>query len=152
MKYLLKQELKNRIPLLKTLYSQKKQFLLEFLKVTQEGNHLFSQGLFDSVDEYYFKRDKIIEILEFLNKKIDKLNLEKTPYSTLFSNSNDLKVLIDEISQITQEILEADLMALNHLDRFKNSIESQIQKLKTSKKVVSSYKSITDHHRLDEKI
>ncbi len=137
--------------MLRDFYYQKKHFLEEFLKITNDGIAHFSLGNIDSIDDFYLNRESIIEILQRLDDKISQSERNFDENRSL-SSITEIKQLQIDIQEITQNILSKDLIALDLITQAKAEITTHLQSLKKNKKVVSSYKTKVEHHQLDEEV
>lgn len=137
--------------MLRDFYRQKKHFLEEFLKITNDGIVCFSLGNVDGIDDFYLKRESIIEILRQLD---DKISLAEKNFNENRSLAlkTEIKQLRMDIQEITQNILSKDLVVLDLIKKAKSEINTHLQSLKKNKKVVSSYKTKVDRHQLDEEV
>lgn len=155
-------QLHKGIKVVLELLVEKKHFLNEFNKINLQGLSQFQNNNFDNIEVFYNSREKLLEIIQYIDQKIDKLPSDKlngpsnasrkeTSFSsaapavnTTTANSDDSKMIAFiqlEIKALAQEILKQDMQILSLMDQEKSSIIKDLQNIGKNKKHFSSYKT-----------
>lgn len=121
------------------LLNEKNHFLKKFYLLNLNELERFSQGNFETVEHFYFQREKIIDILVYITNKIefteDRL---LTKQNILTKETQHQK---QQMEVLVNDILKQDMDILSLIEAAKSSIILELQKIKTGKKVISNYKS-----------
>jgi hypothetical protein len=131
-----------------SLLEEKNHYLEKFVAVNENALELFQLGNFDSVEEFYETRERILEIIKYLDEELIKQEAQ--------NNSDELKQIISENLAIKDQyvdfILSQDLEILSCIDLAKSAIIRELQDVKKARKAVSGYKSQKrdPNQRLDE--
>lgn len=134
------------------LLNEKNHYLEKFYSLNENELGQFLRGNFDNLEKFYDTREKIIEIIRYIDAKIDKINLTMTgvaPEATIRAMVQEALNIKD---QYVEKIMEQDLQILSCIDRAKSEIIKELQVLKKGKKVVGSYKSKNYNNRLNEEV
>lgn len=135
------------------LYGEKKHFLTKFCQLNSRELSHFAEGNFDGIEAFYYKREKILEIIQSLEEKIELIHLRTTPSKTMNQTEKMMAdSLLVEINKLTQTIIKQDMDSLSLIEAAKSAIIRELQLIKKNKKSVSSYKTKVDHHQIDEEI
>ena len=131
-----------------SLLEEKNHYLEKFYSVNEQALQLFQLGNFDSIEEFYQTRERILEIIKYLDEELDKE--DSTGFTVEIKNviSENLKIK----DQYVGNILTQDLEILSCIDSAKSSIIRELQEVKKTRKAVSGYKSQKHNanQRLDE--
>lgn len=132
------------------LHKEKKHFLEKFTSLNSRELLNFAEGNYEGLDSFYHKREKILEILQMIEEKINQtINLP----ATVHLNAVERKMLessLDAIRRLTQTIVQQDMDILSLIEATKSAIIKELQSVKKNKKSFSSYKTKVDHHQIDE--
>lgn len=135
------------------LLIEKKHFLNEFYKINLKGLTQFENNDFDNVELFYNSREKLLEIIQYIDQKTDELS-PKIAVATVNSDGSKMIAFIQlEIKALAQEILKQDMQILSLMDQEKSSIIKELQSIGKNKKHFGSYKTKT--HRkiaIDEEV
>lgn len=132
------------------LHKEKNIFLERFSQLNADELSNFANGNFDKIEAFYNQREKILEILQFIE---DKISLQSHLATTKVWSGTERKMLenaILEIKILTHTIVQQDMDILSLVDATKSAIIRELQSLKKNKKSVSGYKTKVDHHQIDE--
>lgn len=123
-------------------YQNKIDFLIEFTRINSKFIDEFADGSFEKIDLFYEQREKILKIIQFINKKIE-----------LKSGTNHKSYFeaIVEINRLVELITKQDFCILSLIDQKKAELLKDIQSLNKNKKTINSYKTKVDHRQFDEK-
>lgn len=135
-----------------TLLNQKNHYLEKFYSLNETELLNFVRGDFNSLESFYQMRDKILEIIKYIDSEIDHAQVRSEGELTL-----EIKLQIRESMAIKDEyvnrILAQDLEILACIENEKSNIIRELQSINRSKNAVGRYKSgIGDARRLDEEV
>jgi len=135
-----------------TLLNQKNHYLEKFYSLNETELLNFVRGDFNSLDSFYQMRDKILEIIKYIDSEIDHAQVRSEGELTL-----EIKLQIRESLAIKDEyvsrILAQDLEILACIENEKSNIIRELQSISRTKSAVGRYKSgIGDARRLDEEV
>lgn len=130
-----------------TLINEKNHYLEKFFSLNETELKNFLVGNYDRLEYFYNSREKILEIIKYLDSQIEK-NL---PEGTL---SDSVKSMMKEAlkvkDQYVSKILEQDLQILSCIEATKNSIIHELSDLRKNKKAVNGYKMKSFTKRMEE--
>lgn len=136
------------------LLNEKKHFLIEFNKFNSVGISNFQNNNYDKIDSFYNGRENLLEILKYIEEKIENQNNIKNDstgnYSLGFQDEKMIAFVKLEIKAITHEILNQDLKILSLIENEKSSIIKELQNINKNKKNFGSYKTKINQHQIDE--
>ena len=131
------------------LLSQKNHYLEKFYSVNESGLLEFSRGQFDHLETFYQNREKILEMIKYLDHEIETSETDGTgPFSD--ENKQEMREALAIKDEYVSRILSQDLQILSCIESAKSEIIRELQEIKRTKKAVGSYKSRTPSRRLDE--
>jgi hypothetical protein len=131
-----------------SLLEEKNHYLEKFVSVNEHALALFQMGNYDSLEEFYQTRERILEIIKYLDEEMIKEDFQSVCENLKEIISENLKIK----DQYVEHILAQDLEVLSCIDSAKSSIIRELQDVKKTRKAVSGYKSHKNHsnQRLDE--
>lgn len=137
-----------------TLLNQKNHYLEKFYSLNEEGLKNFLQGQFDDIENFYESREKILEMIKYIDSQLSK---EET--TLIGADPRALDSLRRNISEslrvkniYVEQILKQDIEILSCIESTKNSIIKELQELQKGKKAIGGYKLRNHNKRLDEEI
>ena len=137
-----------------TLLNQKNHYLEKFYALNEEGLKNFMQGQFDDIETFYESREKILEMIKYIDAEINKE--DTTMIGTDPRLLEHLRKNIADSLRIkniyVEQILKQDIEILSCIESTKNSIIKELQELQKGKKAIGGYKLRTHNQRLDEEI
>lgn len=136
-----------------TLLNEKNHYLEKFYSLNEVELVNFAQGQFDNLQAFYQTREKILDILKYVDAQIEKAH---DAMEQGLSLTDDLKAQVREALSIKDEyvsrIIEQDLQVLACIEMAKNSIIRELQETRKNRKGIGSYKSKTFTNQLDEEV
>lgn len=135
-----------------TLLNEKNHYLEKFYALNEKELGNFLQGNFDELEPFYNTRERILEIVKYLDAQIDTAHTRE-PASAENASGEEKRKIREALSikdQYVAKIIEQDLQVLACIESAKNSIIRELQDLKKGKKAVTGYRSPTFAKRLDE--
>lgn len=136
------------------LLNEKNHYLEKFYALNEKELVNFLRGDFDQLESFYSTRERILEIVKYLDAQIERTQRSEEGRST--PTTCDERRLVREALQIRDQyaarIIEQDLQVLSCIEATKNSIIRELQDLKKNKKAVNSYRAPTFGKRLDEEV
>lgn len=135
-----------------TLLNEKNHYLEKFYALNEAELTNFLQGEFANIETFYHTRDKILEVIKYIDAQIDETR--KVEAVAVEQASSEQRKQVREALTIKDEyvsrILEQDLQVLSCIETAKNEIIKDLQDLKKGRKAVSGYRAPTFNKRLDE--
>lgn len=132
------------------LLNEKNHYLEKFYSLNENELGQFLRGNFDNLEKFYDTREKIIEIIRYIDAKIDKINLSLKNIAP----EDKIRAMVQEAlhikDQYVAKIMEQDLQILSCIDSAKSEIIKELQVLKKNKKAVGGYKTKNFNNRLNE--
>ena len=134
-----------------SLLNEKNHYLEKFYALNETELKNFSMGIFDNLEHFYQTREKVLDILKYIDSEVDKAH-EELDYASAVATED--KRAIREALAIKDEyvthIIEQDLEILACIETAKNGIIRELQEVQKSRRGISGYKSPTFAQRLDE--
>jgi len=133
-----------------TLLNQKNHYLEKFYSLNEIELLNFAKGNFDTIESFYNMRDKILEMIKYLDQQIDSAQGSMTGTA-----STEIKMQVKEALAIKDEyvnrILAQDLEILTCIESAKSNIIRELQEVRRAKTAMGRYKSgKTPTRRLNE--
>jgi predicted house-cleaning noncanonical NTP pyrophosphatase (MazG superfamily) len=139
-----------------TLLNQKNNYLEKFYTLNETELINFAVANFDHLDSFYNMRDKILEIIKYLDEEID---IAQNAMSDVLTSeiSAGIKAQVKEALAVKDEyvnrILAQDLEVLACIESAKSNIIRELQEIKKTKSAMGRYKSgLSGPRRLDEEV
>jgi len=130
------------------LLNQKNHYLEKFYSLNESELLNFSVGQFDNLESFYQTREKLLEMIKYMDGEIDKVQAQDAMPSN--EQKRELREALAVKEEYVNRILSQDLEILSCIESAKSNIIRELQELRRTKKVVGSYKSQTKDYRLDE--
>lgn len=131
-----------------TLLTQKNHYLEKFYSLNEKEILNFADDNFDNLEYFYQSREKILELIKYLDAEIDQTHQED--HLIQENDRREIRTLLAVKEEYVSRILSQDLEILECIENTKSSIIRELQDLKKNRKAVGSYKSKTFVRRLDE--
>ena len=134
-----------------TLLNEKNHYLEKFFSLNETELANFVQGNFDNLEYFYQTRDRILDVVRYIDAQI-----EKEQVQDMATIAEDFKKQVRQAMTIKDQyvarIIEQDIQVLACIENAKNQIIRELQNLQKSKKAVSGYKVNTFDQRLNEEV
>jgi hypothetical protein len=136
-----------------TLLNEKNHYLEKFYSLNEVELVNFAQGQFDNLEHFYQTRERILEVLKYVDSQIEKahddmgMTAEITPESR-----KDIKEALNIKDEYVTRIIEQDIQVLACIEMAKNSIIRELQDSRRARKAVGGYKSKQFQNRVDEEV
>lgn len=134
-----------------SLLQEKNHYLEKFYSLNETELVNFSIGNFDSLENFYNTRERILEIIKYLDAQLDQENSAASDFNGI--NSEDRRQVAEAMrtkDEYVSRIIEQDLEVLSCIEAAKSNIIRELQDVRRVRKAVGGYKSPTFHNRLDE--
>lgn len=122
------------------LLEQKNHYLEKFLTLNELQLKLIEQTEIDTLDEFYEKREKILEIIQYIDGQITNAYQSHTTHETNLEANNIQKLLFIK-DEYVYRILDQDIQILACIDQARQSIISELSDIQTAKKAIKGYHS-----------
>lgn len=131
------------------LLEQKNHYLEKFLTLNELQIRLLSDTNADTLDEFYEQREKILEIIQYIDSQISESyqNLSTTESGQAQAQVQKLLFVKDEY---VHRILDQDIQILGMIDQIKSAIMSELSDIRSSRKALKGYKSGPSNRKLNE--
>lgn len=134
-----------------TLLNEKNHYLEKFYSLNEVELANFVQGQFDNLQHFYQTREKILDVLKYVDAQIEKVHGEMDQTAVL---TEEARTQVREALRIKDEyvtrIIEQDIQVLTCIETAKNSIIKELQEVRRNRKGMSGYKVNTFTNRLSE--
>lgn len=135
------------------LLNEKNHYLEKFYSLTEGELANFAQGQFDNLEYFYQTRERILDVVKYVDAQIEKAHAEMDQNGVFTEEGRkSIREALAVKDEYVARIVEQDIQVLACIENAKNSIIKELQEVRMSKKVVGSYKSKTFHQRLDEEV
>lgn len=137
-----------------TLLNEKNHYLEKFYSLNEVELVNFAQGQFDNLEHFYQTRERILEVLNYVDAQIERTQseIEQNGGTVNASDRQQVKEALAIKDEYVARIIEQDIQVLTCIETAKNSIIRELQEVRRSRKAVSGYKSNTFQQRLDEEV
>lgn len=134
-----------------TLLNEKNHYLEKFYSLNEVELVNFVQGNFDNLEHFYRTRERILDVLKYVDAQVEKAHNEIVSGGEINNDSRrELKQALAIKDEYVARIIEQDIQVLTCIEMAKNSIIKELQELRRDRKAVGNYKVKTFQTRLDE--
>lgn len=135
------------------LLQEKNHYLEKFYSLNETEIINFSMGRFENLENFYNTRERILEILRYIDDQIALVNTEAEQVHQYSPDElHQVKVAMNIKEEYVSRILKQDLEVLSLIEAAKSNIIRELQDVRRVRKAVSGYKSPTFTKRLDEEV
>lgn len=137
-----------------TLLNEKNHYLEKFYSLNEVELANFAQGQFDNLEYFYQTRERILEVLKYVDAQLDKAQTEmETNQETLDEAARaEVREALTIKDEYVARIIEQDIQVLACIEMAKNSIIKELQEVRRNRKGLGGYKVKTFTNRLDEEV
>lgn len=136
-----------------TLLNEKNHYLEKFYSLNEVELVNFAQGLFDNLESFYQTRERILDVLKYVDAQIEKAHDAVVADNNVTrEDRRQIKEALDIKDEYVARIIEQDIQVLSCIELAKNSIIKELQDVRRSRKAVGGYKSNTFQNRLNEEV
>jgi len=130
-----------------TLIYEKNHYLEKFYAQNETELKNFLNGEFANLDSFYSAREKILEMIRYVDAQIEKIqnSIQLSDFE-----KKELRKALRIKDEYVERILQQDLEVLSCLDRAKSEIIFELQQIRKGKKAISGYKMPDFQKSLDE--
>lgn len=134
-----------------SLLNEKNHYLEKFYALNETELKNFSMGVFDHLEQFYQTREKILDILKYIDSEVDRAHGDLDYASAVASeDKRDIREALAIKDEYVTRIIEQDLEVLACIETAKNGIIRELQEVQKSRRGIGGYKSPTFLQRLDE--
>lgn len=134
------------------LLNQKNHYLEKFYSLNEVEIQNFTVGNFDNLENFYHTREKILDIIKYIDSQINNTQPEAEAFLNSSIDRKNMQEAIAIKEQYVNRIIEQDLQILSCIENTKSSIIKELQSLKKSKKAIGGYKSKQFKNQIDEEV
>lgn len=136
-----------------SLLNEKNHYLEKFYSLNETELVNFAQGQFENLEYFYQTRDRILDVLKYVDAQIERAHLEMGTTSAIADQDRrEVKAALAIKDEYVARIIEQDIQVLSCIEMAKNSIIRELQELRRNRKAVGGYKSKTFNQQLDEEV
>lgn len=138
------------------LLEDKNHFLEKFFSLNERELNNFSNGNFDGLENFYQTREKLIDLIRFVDAKIDQFGLlgEKKNMQPSLEEKQAIREAFSYKDKLAEKIMKMDLEILSLIEVAKSEIIRELKGVEANKnsemKKLSRYKTQKTSRRLDE--
>lgn len=135
-----------------SLVYEKNHYLEKFYSLNESELSNFLQGNFENLETFYQTRERILEMIRYVDVQIDKTHNDvvRSGHDLSDSIKKELKKAMKIKDEYVERIIGQDLDVLACIDRAKTDIIREMQTLKKGKKAMTGYRMPDFQNRLDE--
>ena len=135
-----------------TLLNQKNHYLEKFYSLNEKELKNFMMGQFEQIESFYQTREKILEVIKYVDSEVEKAQNEVVDWNSTVIHSIKSKIAeaLRAKSLYVEKIVQQDIEILSCIESAKNMIIKELQELNRGKKAVSGYKTRKFTQKLDE--
>lgn len=134
-----------------TLLNEKNHYLEKFYALNEVELVNFAQGQFDNLENFYQTRERILDVLKYVDAQIERAHEEIGMAAEVAMEARrEIKESLRIKDEYVARIIEQDLQVLACIEMAKNSIIKELQEVRRTRKAVGGYKTKTFHNRVDE--
>jgi hypothetical protein len=134
-----------------SLLEEKNHYLEKFYALNEKETANFARGNFDSLEVFYNTREKILEIINYLDGQIEIAQASMDNAAEITAEEKmQMKQSMLIKDQYVSRIIAQDLEVLACIEAAKSNIIRELQEVRRGRKAVGGYKSPTFDNRLDE--
>ncbi|MGZ3743977.1 MAG: hypothetical protein ACXWRE_10705 [Pseudobdellovibrionaceae bacterium] len=134
-----------------SLLQEKNHYLEKFYALNETELVNFSLGNFESLELFYNTRERILEIIKYIDGQLGQTDL--VTESSVYTAPQDraaIALAMRTKDEYVSRIIEQDLEVLACIEAAKSNIIRELQDVRRARKAVGGYKSPTFNKRLDE--
>jgi len=136
-----------------SLLNEKNHYLEKFYALNEVELVNFAQGQFENLESFYQTRERILEVLKYVDAQVDKAHNEIDPAATMSAEERQgIREALSSQDEYVKRIIEQDIQVLACTETAKNSIIRELQDVRRNRKAIGGYKSKTFNQRLDEEV
>ncbi len=133
-----------------SLMKEKNHFLEKYMNLNErEGVH-FQAGMFDRLEMFYADRERILEIVKYLDGEIDREQASLDPAQIDRDAKSEIAAQLEIKKEVVDQVLKQDLDILSLIEKEKSNIIRELQDLRRDRKGLSGYKSTKVSNRFNE--
>ena len=134
-----------------SLLQEKNHYLEKFYALNESELLNFSMGNFEALENFYNTRERILEIIKYLDGQLEQENAATHDFSGVTTEERRLATeSMRTKDEYVARIIEQDLEVLACIEAAKSNIIRELQDVRRVRKAVGGYKSPTFNKRLDE--
>jgi hypothetical protein len=123
-----------------TLLNEKNHYLEKFYSLNEAELKNFLQSNFDGLEVFYNSREKILEIIKYIDSQIESERMKDNNQAVAEKYKMEIKQALSAKDQYVERILEQDLQILSCIEAAKNEIIKELKSVKHGRKAMKGYK------------
>lgn len=133
------------------LLQEKNHYLEKFYALNETEIFNFSNGNFDNLEVFYNTREKILEILRYIDSQLDQVQKTLIDLSGVSTDERrQTREAMATKDEYVSRIINQDLEVLACIEAAKSNIIRELQDVRRVRKAVGGYKSPSFVKRLNE--
>jgi hypothetical protein len=136
-----------------TLLNEKNHYLEKFFALTEAELSNFVQGHFENLESFYQTRERILDILKYLDAQVEREQENLNGQMTIEDSQRQaVKQALAIKDEYVTRIIEQDIQVLACIETAKNLIIKELQDVRQNRKAVAGYKVNSFDKRLIEEV
>lgn len=123
-----------------SLLRERNHCLEKFYWVNEQELINFGIGNFDSVEEFYQARDKILDHINCIDDMVNEAS-ERAQGEATFAFRSEVEGMLTSRDELVKAILAQDLQILTYIEKEKSNIIRELRATTQAKRVVGAYAS-----------
>lgn len=133
------------------LFEKKNHYLEKFFALNELQLKLLQSGEIGTLDEFYLKREKILEIINYIDSQASEFYQDHGNQEAIKLNQKAINKLLFIKDEYVHHILEQDLNILEIIDRIKSNLLTEITDIKSNRVALGKYHTQNRQTKIDEK-
>ncbi|RYZ84337.1 MAG: hypothetical protein EOP06_18250 [Proteobacteria bacterium] len=134
-----------------SLLEEKNHYLEKFYALNETEILNFSHGNFDGLENFYNTRERILEILKYIDDQVDQAQSGMSEQQSATTDERrQMRTCMAAKDEYVSRIIDQDLEVLACIEAAKSNIIRELQDVRRVRKAVGGYKSPTFATSLDE--
>lgn len=134
------------------LLNEKNHYLEKFYALNEAELLNFSRDSFENLENFYRTREKILEIIKYLDSEMNRAQAAMDSQETGAEYRRTVREALAVKDEYVARIIEQDIEVLSCIEAAKNGIIRELQDLRKGRKAIGGYKSPMFDKQLDEEI
>ena len=135
-----------------TLLKEKNEYLEQYYDLNETEIANFSQAKFETLEEFYQSRERVLEKVREIDVKIEVIQAEPTVVEPTHEQRHHVEDLLAIKDDLVKEILTQDLHILSLVEKAKSDLIRELQVVRHNRKAVGAYRSRNVIPLLDEEL
>lgn len=133
------------------LLKEKNQYLEQFFTINEHELINFAEGDFETVEAFYQARDKILDLIRYVDGLIEEENKRTGAVAASRECRAEVEALLKAKDEWVKSILAQDLQIISYIEKEKSNIIRELRETNKARRAVGAYARSESLNQLDEK-